>query len=138
MTTRSDGFDPTRVAHLGGRFAPVGEEVDETGLRVEGELPPELDGVYLRNGPNPRFTPIGSYLYPIDGDGMLHSVRLSEGGARYRNRFVRTPALRAEEAAGPGPRPAGTAQDVAPDAGVTRRGQAGADGPRTAASRAPR
>ena len=100
MTTRSDGFDPTRVAHLGGRFAPVSEEVDETGLRVEGELPPELDGVYLRNGPNPRFTPIGSYLYPIDGDGMLHSVRLSEGGARYRNRFVRTPALRAEEAAG--------------------------------------
>ncbi|MFJ9817300.1 carotenoid oxygenase family protein [Streptomyces sp. NPDC101151] len=93
-------FDPSRVAHLSGRFAPVTEEVDETGLAVEGELPDDLDGVYLRNGPNPRFTPIGSYLYPIDGDGMLHGVRFEQGRARYRNRFVRTPALLAEEQAG--------------------------------------
>ncbi|MFE6489480.1 carotenoid oxygenase family protein, partial [Streptomyces sp. NPDC057757] len=42
----------------------------------------------------------GSYLYPIDGDGMLHAVRISDGRARYLNRFVRTPALVAEEKAG--------------------------------------
>lgn len=93
-------FDPTRVAHLSGRFAPVTEEVDETGLEVTGVLPAELDGLFLRNGPNPRFSPIGSYLYPIDGDGMLHGVWLSDGRARYRNRFVRTPAVLAEEQAG--------------------------------------
>lgn len=56
-------FDPTRVPHLSGRFAPVTEEVDETGLEVTGELPAELDGLFLRNGPNPRFSPIGSFLY---------------------------------------------------------------------------
>ncbi|QFG24146.1 carotenoid oxygenase family protein [Actinomadura sp. WMMB 499] len=100
MAAGSTGFDPTRVAHLGGRFAPVTREVDEAELRVEGELPAELDGVYLRNGPNPRFSPIGSYLFPIDGDGMVHGVWMSEGRARYRNRFVRTPAMRAEERAG--------------------------------------
>ncbi|MFE8979067.1 carotenoid oxygenase family protein [Streptomyces cyaneofuscatus] len=99
MTTHTT-FDPTRVAHLNGRFAPVTEEVDAVDLHVVGELPEGLDGVYLRNGPNPRFTPVGSYLYPIDGDGMLHGVWLSQGRARYRNRFVRTPAMRAEEAAG--------------------------------------
>ncbi|WP_151772191.1 carotenoid oxygenase family protein [Streptomyces abyssomicinicus] len=93
-------FDPTRVAHLTGRFAPVTAEVDATDLEVTGELPHDLDGVYLRNGPNPRFTPIGSYLYPLDGDGMVHGVWLSEGRARYRNRFVRTPAMIAEEKAG--------------------------------------
>lgn len=93
-------FDPTRVAHLGGRFAPVSEEVDAVDLDVVGELPRELDGVYLRNGPNPRFSPVGSYLYPIDGDGMLHGVWMSGGRARYRNRFVRTPAMEAEERAG--------------------------------------
>ncbi|MGW2839275.1 carotenoid oxygenase family protein [Streptomyces sp. NPDC001493] len=93
-------FDPTRVAHLGGRFAPVTEEVDAVDLDVVGELPRELDGVYLRNGPNPRFSPVGSYLYPIDGDGMLHGVWMSGGRARYRNRFVRTPAMEAEEKAG--------------------------------------
>ncbi|MGW5397659.1 carotenoid oxygenase family protein [Streptomyces sp. NPDC003952] len=93
-------FDPTRVPHLLGSFAPVSEEVDVADLEVTGEIPPELDGLYLRNGPNPRFTPIGSYLYPIDGDGMLHGIWLSQGRARYRNRFVRTASLRAEERAG--------------------------------------
>ncbi|MET7745077.1 carotenoid oxygenase family protein [Streptomyces sp. NPDC005385] len=93
-------FDPTRVPHLSGRFAPVTEEVDETGLEVTGELPADLDGLFLRNGPNPRFSPIGSFLYPIDGDGMLHGVWISGGQARYRNRFVRTPAVVVEERAG--------------------------------------
>lgn len=93
-------FDPARVVHLSGRFAPVTDEVDEARLQVTGELPDELDGLFLRNGPNPRFSPIGSYLYPIDGDGMLHGVWVSGGQARYRNRFVRTPAVLAEERAG--------------------------------------
>lgn len=100
MSTTRPRFDPTRVPHLLGSFAPVSEQVDIADLEVTGELPAALDGLYLRNGPNPRFTPIGSYLYPIDGDGMLHGVRLSAGRARYRNRFVRTPAMEAEERAG--------------------------------------
>ncbi len=95
MTTRATPFDPTRVAHLNGRFAPVTEEVDAVDLHVVGELPAELDAVYLCNGPDPRFTPVGTYLYPIDGDGMLHGVWLSQVRARYRSRFVRTPAMRA-------------------------------------------
>lgn len=99
-THTQQSFDPTRVAHLSGRFAPVTDEVDAADLEVRGELPAELDGVFLRNGPNPRFSPIGSYLYPIDGDGMLHGVWISGGRARYRNRFVRTPAVLAEERAG--------------------------------------
>ncbi|MFD9724973.1 carotenoid oxygenase family protein [Streptomyces sp. NPDC059072] len=132
-------FDPTRVPHLLGPFAPVSEEVDVAVLEVTGEIPPALDGLYLRNGPNPRFTPIGSYLYPIDGDGMLHGVWLSEGRACYRNRFVRTPALRAEERAGRalwgglesmimpdagqvGPELAGTFRDM-PDINVVRHGR---------------
>ncbi|MFJ4680449.1 MULTISPECIES: carotenoid oxygenase family protein [unclassified Kitasatospora] len=131
-------FDPTRVPHLLGAFAPVTEEVDAADLEVTGEIPDDLDGLYLRNGPNPRFTPVGSYLYPIDGDGMLHGVRLSGGRARYRNRFVRTPALAAEERAGRalwgglesmvlpsaeqvGPELAGTFRDL-PDVNVVRHG----------------
>lgn len=96
----SEDFDPTRVPHLGGRFAPVTDEVDVADLVVDGRLPPELAGVLVRNGPNPRFSPIGSYLYPIDGDGMVHAVSMAHGRARYRNRFVRTPAVLAEERAG--------------------------------------
>ncbi|MFF0482989.1 carotenoid oxygenase family protein [Streptomyces sp. NPDC004435] len=99
-TSTPPRFDPQRVPHLLGSFAPVTEEVDAVDLDVTGEIPAGLDGLYVRNGPNPRFTPIGSYLYPIDGDGMLHGVWLSEGRARYRNRFVRTAAMKAEERVG--------------------------------------
>lgn len=93
-------IDLTTEPHLNGVFAPVVDEVDAGDLPVVGELPADLDGLYLRNGPNPRFTPLGSYVYPLEGDGMVHGVWLSEGRARYANRFVRTPALDAEEKAG--------------------------------------
>ncbi|MFE9435376.1 carotenoid oxygenase family protein [Streptomyces sp. NPDC006640] len=58
---RSADVRPHARPHLSGRLAPVTEEVDETGLEVTGELPAELDGLFLRNGPNPRFSPIGSF-----------------------------------------------------------------------------
>ncbi|MYS82135.1 carotenoid oxygenase family protein [Embleya scabrispora] len=73
--------------HLTGNHAPVTEERIETTLRVSGELPAELTGSYLRNGPNPR-TPSGHWFL---GDGMVHGVRLTAGRAAwYRNRYVRT------------------------------------------------
>jgi carotenoid cleavage dioxygenase len=92
--------DVSLVPELSGLFAPTTAERDIGPLEVVGDLPPELDGTYLRNGPNPRFTPIGSYTYPLDGDGMVHAVRIENGRVSYANRFVETPALRAEERAG--------------------------------------
>ena len=86
--------------YLTGPYTPVTDEGDVADLQVEGELPADLDGAYLRNGPNPRFSPIGSYLFPLDGDGMLHRVEVSGGRARYSNRFVRTPMVRKEEEVG--------------------------------------
>jgi carotenoid cleavage dioxygenase-like enzyme len=52
------------------------------------------------NGPNPKFPPLGSYTYPLDGDGMIHGVWLADGKARYRNRYVLTEGLAAEMKAG--------------------------------------
>jgi len=52
-----------------GVFAPVFEEYVLDDLPVEGEIPADLNGVYLRNGPNPRFEPNGNY-HAFDGDGM--------------------------------------------------------------------
>jgi hypothetical protein len=47
---------------LAGNFAPVEHEVFLPSLRVDGTLPPSVDGVFLRNGPNPRFPPdVGGY-----------------------------------------------------------------------------
>ncbi|NVB77704.1 MAG: apocarotenoid-15,15'-oxygenase, partial [Kofleriaceae bacterium] len=66
---------------------------------VEGALPAELDGVYLRNTENPVMPSIGRY-HPFDGDAMVHAMRFRGGTASYRNRFVRTAGLAAELEAG--------------------------------------
>jgi carotenoid cleavage dioxygenase len=77
--------------HLRGNFAPVREEVTAFDLPVEGALPPELCGLYVRNGANPV---TGTSAHWFLGHGMLHGVRLEGGRARwYRNRYVRTPFL---------------------------------------------
>jgi carotenoid cleavage dioxygenase-like enzyme len=98
--TAPQPIDMVTEPHLRGVFAPQVREVDIADLVIEGELPAEIEGDFIRNGPNPRFSPLGGYLYPLDGDGMLHRVQFRDGRARYTNRFVRTPAVVAEEAAG--------------------------------------
>ena len=77
--------------HLRGNYAPVTEERTVVDLVVEGTIPPELRGVYMRNGPNPKS---GYSPHWFVGDGMLHGVRLENGRAQwYRNRYVRTRTL---------------------------------------------
>ncbi|WP_067820669.1 carotenoid oxygenase family protein [Actinomadura kijaniata] len=66
---------------------------------VEGEIPADLDGVYLRNTENPVHPAIRLY-HPFDGDGMVHVVGFRDGRAFYRNRFVRTDGFLAEQEAG--------------------------------------
>jgi carotenoid cleavage dioxygenase len=70
-----------------GNYAPVADELTAHDLPVEGAIPPELDGWYLRNGPNPR----AATGHWFTGDGMVHGVRIENGRAAwYRNRWVRT------------------------------------------------
>jgi len=69
--------------------SPVVDELEAVDLPVEGALPPELDGTYVRNGANPR--PGTGPAHVFLGDGMLHGLRIERGRARwYRNRYVRT------------------------------------------------
>src|ERR671936_179151 len=58
---------------------------------------PNLQG---NNAPVHRELDVVSYTYPFDGDGMIHAVYFDSGRARYRNRWVLTPGLRAELRAG--------------------------------------
>ncbi len=77
--------------HLRGNYAPVQEERTDTGLEITGSLPPELEGLYLRNGANPKS---GWSPHWFAGDGMIHGVRLADGQASwYRNRWVQTRSL---------------------------------------------
>jgi carotenoid cleavage dioxygenase len=85
---------------LQGPFAPRHDESDFVDLPLlRGRVPEDLNGVYLRNGPNPRFAPLGRY-HPFDGDGMVHAVQLQAGSVCLRNRWVRTHAWQHEQANG--------------------------------------
>lgn len=100
MVRQLHPVDMATEPYLTGVFKPVDTEVDAADLPVIGTIPADLRGVYLRNGPNPKFPPLGSYTYPLDGDGMIHGVWLADGRARYRNRYVRTKGLEADIRAG--------------------------------------
>jgi carotenoid cleavage dioxygenase len=83
-----------------GAWRPNVVEYDATDLDVEGEIPDDLCGVYLRNTENPVHPSIDRLYHPFDGDGMLHMIRFGGGQAEYRNRFVRTAGFAAEQDAG--------------------------------------
>ena len=96
------------AAGLRPNYVPVAE-TGEIEIEVEGWLPPELAGTYLRNGPN-RTPAQGVAGLWLDGQGMVHAVRIEDGRATYSCRWVRTPSLdelvpafgRAEEPASAG------------------------------------
>ena len=80
---------------LKGINAPVFYETDLDNLKVTGVIPPDLEGIYIRNGPNPLFKP-SSYNYPLEGDGMLHAFYFDGSKVRYRNRWIWTRGLKYE------------------------------------------
>jgi carotenoid cleavage dioxygenase-like enzyme len=88
-------------AYLAGNFAPIPTEIDAACTEVEGTIPRDLAGFFLRNGPNNQFAPLDEAAYhPFDGDGMIHEVSFRDGGATYRNRWVRTKGFERERREG--------------------------------------
>jgi carotenoid cleavage dioxygenase len=89
---------------LRGLYAPLHDELTAHELPVTGRLPVELDGRYLRNGPNPVGAVDPNRFHWFTGDGMVHGVRLRDGKAEwYRNRWVRSTAV--SDALGEAPKP---------------------------------
>jgi 8'-apo-carotenoid 13,14-cleaving dioxygenase len=98
---------PTGNPYLTGIHTPMSAELTLTDLKVTGTIPAELDGRYLRIGPNPVTPPNPTAYHWFTGDGMVHGVRLQGGRAHwYRNRWIRGSAVSAAlgEAPAPGPR----------------------------------
>ena len=68
---------------------PVAAEATAADLPVTGRLPAELDGCFVRIGPNLMTGDRPGHV--LVGDGMAFGVRLREGRALwYRNRWIRT------------------------------------------------
>jgi carotenoid cleavage dioxygenase len=92
-------FGPGVSPFLERAHAPVFAEHVIRDLPVEGDIPLDLNGIYLRNGPNQQVKPIKAYHW-FDGDGMIHAAYFERGKVTYRNRWLRTDAFAAEAAAG--------------------------------------
>ena len=91
--------EPGGHPYLTGAWTPNYQELNATDMQVIGEIPADIDGVYIRNTENQVHQPIGRY-HPFDGDGMIHAMHIADGRAEYRNRFVRTKAFMAEQERG--------------------------------------
>ncbi|MEM7018391.1 MAG: carotenoid oxygenase family protein [Pseudomonadota bacterium] len=78
-----------------GALAPVADEVELSNLAVIGQVPPELNGMLIRNGPNPltgRFEGEDVLAWWPEA-AMLHGIYFEDGRVtQYRNRWVRTRA----------------------------------------------
>jgi retinal pigment epithelial membrane protein len=80
---------------LNGYFEPLYDEYSVSKLRVEGEIPRELNGALYRNTTNQRFRPFNpDQTHWFEGDAMLavaatpSSVRLSAKRSRHRCRSI--------------------------------------------------
>ena len=68
--------------YIQGLWEPVETEqhaVLGEGTKVEGVVPREICGTFLRIGPNPQFSFRGKPYHVFDGDGMIHSVTFPGG-----------------------------------------------------------
>ena len=79
---------------LTGLHTPIQAEKTLTDLHVTGTLPADLDGRYIRIGPNPATPPNPASYHWFLGDGMVHGIRLRGGKAQwYRNRWIKSTAV---------------------------------------------
>jgi carotenoid cleavage dioxygenase len=92
-------FNKNSVYNVPG-YQPVRTEVTHAPVQVTGDLPADLDGVYLRNGTNVQFDPTYVRSHAFVGAGMLHQVQIASGQATCSNVYIRTPRFEFERAAG--------------------------------------
>ncbi len=110
---------PQTNPYLEGNNAPVTTEETVTELTVTGTLPSVLSGRYLRNGPNPVTPPDPDTYHWFTGTGMVHGIRMEDGGARwYRNRWVRSAEVAAALGEPVHPGPVVEGMDFAPNTNV--------------------
>lgn len=100
MTAVDDA--PLRTAEaptMHGALANLDEEHSYWLDTVEGEVPADLRGTFIRNGPGRQRIGDSTYGHWFDGCGMLSVFSIAEGKVHFTNRYVRTPKYLKETAA---------------------------------------
>ena len=91
---------PSSNFFLDGNFSPVSDERDAENMEVIGAIPEDLQGHFLRVGPNPVHVFSEAAYHTFDGDGMIHAIEFDQGAARYRNRFIENEGFKLERERG--------------------------------------
>ena len=91
---------PSSNFFLDGNFSPVDQERDTEEMEVIGIIPTDLQGHFLRVGPNPVYVFSEEAYHTFDGDGMIHAIEFRNGKARYRNRFIENEGFKLEQERG--------------------------------------
>jgi carotenoid cleavage dioxygenase len=87
------------VFDFAGFNAPSRIECDIYDLVVEGEIPAEIDGSWFRAIPDHQFPPKFAKDTYLSGDGMISLMRIRNGHADFKQRYVMTERLKNDRAA---------------------------------------
>lgn len=72
-------------------FEPIQtESVDKSARIIEGKFPPELNGMYVLNGPNPTSQQLSTGYHVFDGHGMLRIAHFQNGHATLSQKWIPT------------------------------------------------
>jgi carotenoid cleavage dioxygenase-like enzyme len=66
---------------------------------VRGEIPKEIDGTYYRCMPDATWAPLYDDDVFINGDGAIDAIRIKDGHADFKQKYVRTRKFVVERAA---------------------------------------
>ncbi len=74
-----------------GYFSPLRFEADVYDCEVEGTIPRELDGAFVRVGGEYFYPPSRPDDSPFSTDGYISSFRIKDGSVDFRGRWIKTP-----------------------------------------------
>jgi carotenoid cleavage dioxygenase-like enzyme len=66
----------------------------------KGQVPDDISGVFLKNGPNSLYESKTGRAHWFEGDGMVHAIRIKQGQLWYCNRFTSTNVYRQSKLVG--------------------------------------
>ena len=82
-----------------GPEAPCRFEAEVYNCIVHGEIPKQVDGTYYRCMPDHQWAPLYEDDVFINGDGAIDAVRIKDGHADFKQKYVRTEKFKIERAA---------------------------------------
>jgi len=85
---------------LMGNMEPVYKELTGDLELLFGTIPYDINGQFIRNGPNPWLDMFGKPYHEFEADGMLHMVEFNSGHVNYSNKWVNTTRLQIQQKKG--------------------------------------